>query len=347
MLFKTPLSAVEEKIGANFGEFAGWEMPMDYSSYQDEHMAVRQSAAFFDLSHMGRIRIKGKKEELDKIVTRSLSTENFRMIGPSAMLNEKGGFIDDIMIYKVSDTEFLMVTNAINREKDINWIKRNSSLEVEDLTFDYVMLAIQGRRVWELLGYKTDLQPLQFVLNSNFLGEDVFLLSRSGWTGEDGLEVWTKVEIAERIISKLMEKGIKPAGLITRDSLRQEMGFVLYGEDIDENTTPVEARYWVFDLDKNFIGKEKVEEQLKNGVKRIRVGFKLQKGIRAIPRHGYRIRILETEVGEVTSSTYSPYLGRVIGMGYINSSNAFFGFHANIEIRGKDYRAKISDFPLI
>ncbi len=347
MLFKTPLSSVEEKLGANFGEFAGWEMPMDYTSYQDEHMAVRQNAAFFDLSHMGRIRIKGKKEELDKIVTRSLSSENFRMIGPSAMLNENAGFIDDIMIYKISENEFLMVTNAINREKDINWIKSNSSLEVEDLTFNYVMLAIQGKRVWELLGFKTDLQPLQFVLNTTFLGEDVFLLSRSGWTGEDGLEVWAKVEVAERIINKLIERGIKPAGLITRDSLRQEMGFVLYEEDINESITPVEARYWVFDLNKDFIGKGKIEEQLKNGVKRVRIGFKMQKGVKAIPRHGYKIKVLGTEIGEVTSSTYSPYLGRVIGMGYINSSNAFFGFHVDIEIRGKEYRAKISDFPLI
>ncbi|AWR97737.1 glycine cleavage system aminomethyltransferase GcvT [Acidianus sulfidivorans JP7] len=345
-MFRTPLFNIEEKIGANFGEFAGWQMPMSFSSYIEEHMAVRQDCAFFDLSHMGRLRIRGKKDELDYIVSRNLNVDNFSMIGPSAMLNEKSGFVDDIMVYKVSDNEFLMVTNAINREKDIQWIKKNSSLEVEDLTFDYVMIAIQGRKIWNYIE-KIDLQPLHFILNTKFLGEDVFLLSRSGWTGEDGIEVWADSKTGEKILTKLIELKIRPAGLITRDSLRQEMGFVLYGEDINEDINPVEARYWIFDLDKEFIGKNRLIETLTSGVSKYRVGFKLQKNLRFIPRHGSKIKILNQEIGEVTSSTFSPYLSRVIGMGYIKSQYPVMGYHVNIDIRGKEYRAKISDFPLL
>ncbi|ARM76506.1 glycine cleavage system aminomethyltransferase GcvT [Acidianus manzaensis] len=344
-MFRTPLLNIEEKLGANFGEFANWQMPMSFSSYLDEHMAIRQECGFFDLSHMGRLRIKGKKEELENLVTRKLDIENFSMIGPSAMLNEKAGFIDDIMVYKVSDEEFLMVTNAINREKDIQWIKKNSNLEVEDLTFDFVMIAVQGRKVWNYID-KVDLQPLHFSLNTKFLGENVFLLSRSGWTGEDGIEVWADIKTGEKLIMKLADLKIKPAGLITRDSIRQEMGFVLYGEDIDEDTNPIEARYWIFDLDKDFIGKDKLLYYLTEGVSKYRIGFKLQKNLRIIPRHGNKIKILNHEIGEVTSSTYSPYLSRAIGMGYIKSQYPVIGFHVNIDIRGKEYRAKISDFPL-
>jgi aminomethyltransferase len=346
-MFRTPVQDVEEKLGANFGEFAGWEMPMEYSSYQEEHMAVRQDAAFFDLSHMGRLRINGKIEEIEKLIAKSLSKkETGYMIGPTAFLNDNGGFIDDVMTYKVSENEFFIVTNAINRENVIKWIKNNSSLDVEDLTFNYVMLAIQGRKIWEHIE-KVDLSNLQFRLNTNFLGENVFLLSRSGWTGEDGIEVWATPDTAKKIIEKIHNKGVHPAGLITRDSLRQEMGFVLYGEDIDETINPIEARYWVFSLDKDFIGKDKIIEYLKQGVDKFRIGFKLNKGDRALPRSGQSIKILDEVVGHVTSSTYSPYLLRSIGMGYINSKNFVLGYSADVEIRNKKYSIKLSDFPMV
>ncbi|AWR95989.1 glycine cleavage system aminomethyltransferase GcvT [Acidianus brierleyi] len=346
-MFRSPVQDIEEKLGANFGEFAGWEMPMEYSSYQEEHMKVRQDVAFFDLSHMGRLRINGKIEEIERLVAKSLSKkEPGYMIGPTAFLNDKGGFIDDVMTYKVSENEFLIVTNALNREKVIKWIKNNSSLDVEDLTLNYVMLAIQGRRIWERLE-KVDLNNLQFRLNTHFLGEDVFLLSRSGWTGEDGIEVWAKPDSAKKIIEKLYNKGVFPAGLIARDSLRQEMGFVLYGEDINEDINPIEARYWVFSLDKDFIGKEMIINYLKHGVDKFRIGFKLSKGERALPRSGQRIKILDVDIGYVTSSTYSPYLSRSIGMGYIKSKNFVLGYSADVEIRNKKYSIKFSDFPLV
>lgn len=346
-MFSSPLLDIEIKLNADIGEFAGWQMPMKYTSYQDEHMAVRTSCAFFDLSHMGRLRIKGKKDELDKLVAKDINKEKEgKMIGPTAFLNDRGGFEDDVMVYKVKEDEFLVVTNAINREKIISWIKKNSSLDVQDLTFDLAMIAIQGRNVWNFIE-KVDLQPLEFRLNTKFMGEDVFLLSRSGWTGEDGVEVWGSPETLSRLITKLVNLGVKPAGLITRDSLRQEMGFVLYGEDIDSTTTPIEARYWVFSLEKEFIGRDKILEQLKNGVDKIRIGFKGKKNERILPRKGNPFKVLGTQVGYVTSSTYSPYLNRVIGMGYIKSSHLYLGFNLNIDVRGKLIDVKISDFPLI
>lgn len=346
-MFSTPLLDIELKLNADIGEFAGWQMPMKYTSYQEEHIAVRTSATFFDLSHMGRLKIMGKIDEFDYLIAKDFrNSQNNKMVGPTAFLNDNAGFVDDVMTYKVSDNEFLIVTNAINREKVIKWIKTNSSLDVEDLTFKYAMIAIQGRNVWNYIE-KTDLQPLEFRLNTKFLNEDVFLLSRSGWTGEDGIEVWGSPEVVTRIIQKLASVGVKPAGLICRDSIRQEMGFVLYEEDIDENISPIEARYWVFSLEKNFIGREKLVEQLKNGVEKLRIGIKLKKGERSIPRKGSKIKIFEESVGYVTSSTYSPYLNRVIGMGYVNSKHALFGFSAGIEIRNKLVEAKFQDFPFI
>jgi len=347
MRFETPLRRIEEQIGANFGEFAGWEMPMSYGSYRVEHLAVRTSAAFFDLSHMGRLKVEGDPREFDYLTTKGISRfkEN-EMTGPQAFLNDRGGFIDDFMGYRVSEREFLIVTNAINREKIISWIRRNSSLSVEDLTFKYVMLAIQGREVWKFVP-KPELDPLRFVMNVNFLGVNVFLLSRSGWTGEDGVEIWADPSSAEALVKKLIELGVKPAGLITRDSIRQEMGFVLYGEDIDESVTPIEARYWIFDLDRDYIGSGALKEQLRAGVRRLRVGLKAKKGETKLPRHGQGLYVGDTKIGEVTSSTHSPYLNRVIGMGYVSSDHFFLGMSLEAETRTGRITVKLSDFPLI
>ncbi|QKQ99313.1 glycine cleavage system aminomethyltransferase GcvT [Metallosphaera tengchongensis] len=346
-MFCTPLVNFEEKLNSSLGEFAGWKMPMSYSSYQEEHLAVRTESAFFDLSHMGRLKIKGKIEEIENLVAKKVAdAPQYSMIGPTAFLSDKAGFIDDVMTYKVSESEFLVVTNAINREKVISWIRKNSSLDVEDLTFGLVMIAIQGKKVWDYIE-KPNLQPLQFKLNVNFEGQEVFLLSRSGWTGEDGVEFWAKPEAAEVILNKLVSKGVKPAGLMARDSLRQEMGFVLYGEDIGEEVNPVEARYWVYSLEKEFIGKQALVEILKSGVDKLRIGIKLPKNLRVIPRNGTRIKIMGEEIGKVTSSSYSPFLSRVIGMGYVNSRHFLLGGNADVEIRGRDYNIKLSDFPLL
>ncbi|BBG26545.1 glycine cleavage system aminomethyltransferase GcvT [Sulfuracidifex tepidarius] len=345
-MFVSPLFEVEEKSGANFGEFAGWNMPMTYSSYQEEHLAVRNSVAVFDLSHMGRLRVKGRAEELEELIAKELNGSTGQMIGPTAFLNDRGGFIDDVMTYKISDSDFLLVTNATNREKVIKWIKSNSSLDVEDLTFSLAMIAIQGKKVKEIFNVD-EIPHMTFKLNVSYMGMKVFLLSRSGWTGEDGIEVWAEPEIAGVIFTKLAQNGVKPAGLVTRDSIRQEMGYLLYGEDIDESVTPVEARYWVFSLSKGFVGKDAIVEQLRNGVSKIRFGFKMKKGMRVIPRRGMEVTSLGSKVGYVTSSTFSPFLNRVIGMGYISPQHFFLGYSTTVEIRGKTYEIKMDDFPFI
>ncbi len=345
-MFVSPLFEIEEKSGANFGEFAGWNMPMTFSSYQEEHMAVRNSVAVFDLSHMGRLRVRGSSSELEELIAKELKGNPGQMIGPTAFLNDKGGFIDDVMTYKVNDSEFLLVTNAVNREKVMRWIRSNSSLEVEDLTFDLVMLAIQGKRVREVFDVD-EISPMTFRLNTRYMGMEAFLLSRSGWTGEDGIEVWAKSDTAREMFLRLIQHGVKPAGLVTRDSIRQEMGYLLYGEDIDENVSPVEARYWVFSLSKPFVGRDAIVEQLKNGISKVRFGFKMKKGSRVIPRNGMSVLSQGNRVGYITSSIYSPFLDRVIGMGYVSPQHHFLGFSLNVEVRGKAYEIKIDDFPFI
>jgi aminomethyltransferase len=345
-LFSTPLRDLEEKLGANFGEFASWEMPMGFTGYQDEHMAVRTNAAVFDLFHMGRLRVRGKESELDYLVSKEIPEKDGEMSGPTAFLNQRGGFIDDVMLYRVEKGHYLVVTNAVNRQKVAEWIRRNSSLEVEDLTFNYAMLAVQGKRAIQIMG-DLGLDHLKFKLNTKLGKSEVYLVSRSGWTGEEGYEIWATPDEARELMTSLIEKGAKPAGLVARDSLRMEMGFVLYGEDIDENVNPVEARYWVFSLNKDYVGKDSIIDALKDGVRRVRVGMRFEKGVRIVPRSGNRVVLLEKEIGRVTSGTFSPYLNRAIAMGYIYASHALMGLRAQVEVRSRLHTVKISDFPFI
>lgn len=343
-MFDSPLRTFEEKLGASFGEFGGWNMPMTFSSYQQEHLAVRRSMAVFDISHMGRLKVRAKFPEINYLVSGDLNSPPGKMVGPTAFLNERAGFKDDVMLYRAGDEEWLVVTNAINREKVMKWIRDNSSSEVEDLTFNMAMIAVQGPSA---SAFAEGIDHMSFRKNTTFLGEEVYLLSRSGWTGEDGVEVWARPEVAERIFQRVVSMGATPAGLVTRDSIRQEMGYVLYGEDIDETINPIQARYWVFSWDKDFLGREALREVVRSGVDKLRVGLKLGKGERLIPRAGSPIKIFGEEVGKVTSGTFSPYLNRSIGMGYVNPNRAPIGIKATVAIRNREYSIKISDFPLI
>ncbi|BCU68505.1 glycine cleavage system protein T [Sulfolobales archaeon HS-7] len=342
----TPLIEFEEKLGASTGEFAGWTMPMSYRGYKEEHMAVRNNVALFDISHMGRIIIEGKEEELQYLLAGLVGESSLRMYGPNAFLNDKATFLDDVMVYKLAENRWLIVTNAVNREKVIDWIRRNSSLNVTDATFDYCMLALQGPNSTRLIG-NDEMSRLQFKVNVKVFGENVFILSRSGWTGEDGFELILKPDAAHQVMSKMVHEKVELAGLIARDSLRQEMGFVLYGEDIDESTNPVEARYWLYSLEKEFIGREAILSILTSGVSRIRVGFKFERNEKIVPKKDGSITVRDKKIGKITSATYSPFLSRPIGMGYINSTHALFGLKVEHEHRGKKYEVKISDFPLI
>ncbi len=341
---------------------------MDYGNPIDEHLAARTSVAVFDVYHMGRYRIKGGDifEFFQRAVSKDLRKfKEGTMSGPVLLLNDSGGIIDDIMLYYLRDDEWLAVVNAPNVVKDREWLlnlkKRFgfSDLEIEDITKKTTLIAIQGPKAPEVIEalnatseVKT-LKVLDFIPEAEILGSEATLISRSGWTGEEvrsfGFEIWTDIQHGSRVFKEAVKAGAKPAGLIARDSLRLEMGYLLSGVDMDESTNPIEVRYWLpLTLGKTeCVGCESVMKKYEEGVNKVRVGFKLKKGDRSIPRHGNKIFAGDKEVGYVTSGVYSPMLKRGIGMGYVKTSHAYIGYKLQVEIRGKLHEAKILEFPLI
>lgn len=355
--FDVPLIHVHKNLGATIGEFAGWNVAMNYGSVIDEHKLVRSSIGLFDISHMGRILVQGKDAVffLDRLIAKNImKLKPGKAIMPTAMLNEHGGFIDDVTVYMIGQSDYLIVCNAINRDKVIKWMKdhsNNFSISINDITFDTVMLAVQGPKSPEFMSkYVSNIEKLgigDFMLNVNLLGTEVFMISGGGWTGEKGYELIVKKEYGEKLYKSLINEGLNPVGIISRDTLRLESGFLLYGSDIDENTTPLEARYWVFTLKKlDYIGKQALEKQLKDGVQKVRVGL-IMKDRGPIPRHGSKVLVSGIEVGYVTSGGYSPILDKNIAMAYMKPTHALIGGTADVEIRGKTFEAKIVDFPFV
>jgi aminomethyltransferase len=358
---RIPLLDILKSYGGDVGFFAGFETIMSYGDPFSEHMAVRSDAALFDISHMGRILVEGTEtiDLLDKLLPKDLKdSSDMKMVGPTAFLNDKGGFKDDVMLYRFSSDRWLIVCNAINREKIYNWLQEWASrsgyrVSIRDITTDTAMLALQGpsspQHISMLgLGDAERLKPLEFLERLRIPLGTIDIISRSGWTGEDGFEIIASPQTALKILEKARSLGIKLAGLIARDSLRLEMGYVLYGEDIDEDVNPLEARYWVYTRGKKgCIGCEALGEIGRRGVSRVRYMFRLKKGARLIPRKGYRVLYEGEDIGYITSGTYSPYLDRPIAMGYVKSSHALPGMSVDIEIRGRLYEAKMLDYPLI
>ncbi len=361
---------LQRELGGNLGEFAGWITSMDYGNPVEEHVHTRTSVTVFDVSHMGRYIIRGDKiyEFFQKVVSKDLRKfKEGHMSGPVLLLNEEGGIKDDIMLYYLKDDEWLAVVNAPNVVSDREWLIQlrdrlgfsNSDVEIDDVTGKTTLIAVQGPKAPEIMDALKapedikKLEILQFLPNAEVLGKEATLISRSGWTGEEvrsyGFEIWADVDHGREIFKKAVESGAKPAGLIARDSLRLEMGYLLVGEDMGESTNPIEARYWLpLTLGKtDCIGCDKVMKYYEEGVSRFRVGFKFKKGDRSIPRHGSKIFAGGKEVGYVTSGTYSPMLKRSIGMGYVKTTHAYIGFKLQVEVRGRLHEAKISEFPLI
>ncbi|MEM0218081.1 MAG: glycine cleavage system aminomethyltransferase GcvT [Desulfurococcaceae archaeon] len=357
-----------EKLGAETGLFGDWEVPMRFTSAIEEHMEVRTNVAFFDVSHMGRILLRGPDviPLVQYLYTKDLSrTKQGFMSGPTLALNELARVKDDEMLYRITDEEWLLVPNALAREGMISYINRVISekgfkVEVVDLTFDYSMLAIQGPRspeVLEALGAKwaTDLKPLEFRLKEKLGDIEVFLISRSGWTGEDGFEVWGRHSEIRKLVDLLVSKGVKPAGIIARDTLRIEMGFVLggheYGEDPVKFPCALSLRYGMGAITwgkKGFVGEEALRACRRDGVRWVRVGLKMGKEAgRLFPREGSSVYVEDIYVGWVTSGCYSPVLNRGIAMAYLDTRYALFGEEVQVDIRGKRYSAKIVDFPFI
>lgn len=357
-----------EKLGAEPGVFAGWEVPMRFTSAIEEHMAVRTSVAFFDVTHMGRIALKGPDvlPFIQYIYTKDLSkTKEGFMSGPTLALTDLARVRDDEMLYKVSDEEWFIVANAIARDKMLKYLSQvaqsgNYKVVVEDMTEKYSMLAVQGPgspEVMEAIGAKwaTDLKPLEFRLNEEIKGMRVFLVSRSGWTGEDGFEVWGEHGVVKELVELLVSKGVKPAGLIARDTLRIEMGFVLggqeYGEDPFKFPCAISLRYGMGAISwskRGFVGEQALRVCKREGSRWIRVGLRMGKEAgKLFPRSGYGVYVEDLWVGWVTSGCYSPVLEKGIAMAYVDTRYAIFGEEVEVDIHGKRYPAKIVDFPFI
>ncbi|MEM3874479.1 MAG: glycine cleavage system aminomethyltransferase GcvT [Candidatus Bathyarchaeia archaeon] len=360
---KTQLYEIHKKT-AKMTEFAGFEMPLWYKGITEEHLSVRNSVGVFDVSHMGRVIITGKDAVsfLNYVITNDVTALTPNSALYSVMCNENGGIIDDFVVSRIEEEKFLLVPNATNREKDFNWLIKNAegfNVKIEDVSDKAAMFAVQGPNAEKTLQKicTADLSKIERFkcTTAKLAGADVFL-SRTGYTGEDGFEVYLwnapldKPENAVKVWNAILEAGkpfgIEPCGLGARDTLRLEAGLCLYGNDIDEDTTPLEARLgFVVKFQKdNFIGKNALLKQKEEGVKRRRVGLQMME--QGVPRQGFKIYNEKGEnIGHVTSGTFSPLLKFGIAMAYIQAQQAQEGNIVNIEIRGKMAKAKIVPFP--
>jgi len=354
-LKKTPLYDIHLELGARMVPFAGYTMPVSYSGIIEEHRAVRERAGLFDVSHMGRIEILGEKarEYLDYLTVNSVSRLEVGQVQYSAMLNENGGIIDDILVYRDTD-RYLVVVNAANHEKDWLWMQKHlwGGVSLRDVTDEVAQIAIQGPSSQELLACITDmsLENMRYYrFDRGEVDGVICLVSRTGYTGEDGFELYIPEGEVAGIWKKLIEAGrdvnLLPCGLGCRDTLRLEMKYCLYGNDIDETTTPLEAGLgWITKIDKGeFIGREALVEQVKSGIKRKLAGFEMLD--RGIPRPGYTVFHDGKPVSRVSSGTSSPTLGKGIGTAYLPVELSEPGTGIEIEIRGKRLGAVVVKTP--
>ena len=356
---KTKLFEVHEKLGAKIVDFAGYLMPVQYSSIIAEHKAVRDSVGVFDVSHMGEFKVKGE-HALDLIQYVTVNNAAKLVVGQaqySAMCYNDGGIVDDLLVYKLNENEYMLVVNASNIEKDFNWIKENNKFgaNLTNESDEYSLIAVQGpnsRKVLEKISDKPiDLEFYHF-FNAKINGIDM-IVSRTGYTGELGFELYFKgdEEIAAQLWNAIFEAGkefgIQPAGLGARDSLRLEMGYCLYGNDIDKTTNTLEAGLgWITKLKKgDFIARDVLLKVKEEGLKRKLVPMVLTE--KAFPRHGYKIFKNDNEVGIITSGTVSPILEKPIALGYVAMEFAKEGETVDIQIRNKNHNAEIVKLPFI
>ncbi|MGD1005694.1 MAG: glycine cleavage system aminomethyltransferase GcvT [Ignavibacteriaceae bacterium] len=356
---RTKLYNVHEKLGAKIVEFAGFLMPIQYTSILNEHKAVRNSVGVFDVSHMGEIFISGDKalDFIQYITINDVSKLFPGRVQYSAMCYPDGGIIDDLLIYKLPDGQFMLVINASNIEKDFNWMLQNNkfNVKIENKSDEYSLIAVQGPKSKEVIqkvcDKQLDLEYYHF-FETKIEGYDI-LISRTGYTGETGYELYFKGDekAAAEIWSKIFEAGkefnIQPIGLGARDTLRLEMGFCLYGNDIDKSTNPLEASLgWITKLNKNdFISKKALLNIKANGVKRKLVP--LISDEKAFPRHGYDLTVDGKKIGSITSGTVSPILDKPIALGYVDSKYANLDTKINFLIRGKEIPARIVKLPFV
>ncbi len=358
MARRTPLNEAHRKLGAKMVDFVGWDMPVQYSSVIGEHEAVRTAVGLFDVSHMGEIEFTGPGalESANALITNDLARIADGQAVYAGLLNERGTFVDDVVAYRFSPERILICVNASNVEKDFEWMRSHAKgVKPVNVSDNYAQIAVQGPKAAAVVQRmtKTDTSKLG---NYRFAEGEVAgvkcIISRTGYTGEDGFELYSAPEDAERLWNALMQEGqpegIKPAGLGARDSLRTEMKFPLYGNDIDDAHTSLEAGLaWTVKLDKpgGFIGKEALEKQKAEGVKRKLVGFELTGA--GVPRHGYAIHKDGQPVGEVTSGTVGPTVKKPIGIGYVPTELAAEGSTFDVDIRGRAVPAVVVKTPFL
>ena len=353
----TALTHIHESLGAKMVPFAGYNMPVQYEGVNAEHEIVRNGVGVFDVSHMGEFFLKG--ENALALIQKVTSNDASKLVNGKAQYsclpNNDGGIVDDLIVYKIEDNHYMLVVNASNIEKDWNWIASHNDLgvDMQNLSDSYSLLAIQGPKAAEAMQSLTsiDLTNMGYYTFQigEFAGKNDVIVSATGYTGSGGFEIYFKNEDAEYIWNKVFEAGaafgIKPIGLAARDTLRLEMGFCLYGNDINDTTSPLEAGLgWITKFDKEFTNSENLKKQKEAGVSRKLVGFEMVD--RGIPRHDYEIADANGNVvGIVTSGTQSPSLGIAIGMGYVPTALATPDSEIYIRIRNKDVKAKVVKMP--
>lgn len=356
----TPFTEKHIALGAKMAEFAGYNMPISYTGINDEHAVVRKNAGIFDVSHMGEFILKGEHalDLIQRVTTNDAAKLKAGQAQYSCLPNETGGIVDDLLVYCIEENKvYMLVVNASNIEKDWKWISKHNTnkAEMHDVSDKTCLLAIQGPNATRILQALTDIDILNLkyytFVKGKFAGVDNVLISATGYTGAGGVEIYfeDKGDNADKIWEAIFEtgspQGLKPVGLGARDTLRLEMGFCLYGNDIDDATSPLEAGLgWITKFTKDFTSKGMFEEQKKEGVERKLVGFEMiEKGI---PRHGYEIKDQAGAlIGVVTSGTQSPSLGKAIGMGYVRTAFAPIGTDIYIKVRDKLLQAKVAKIP--
>jgi len=347
-------------LGAKMAEFAGYNMPISYTGINDEHAAVRKNAGIFDVSHMGEFILKGEHALglIQKVTSNDASKLKAGQAQYSCLPNDDGGIVDDLLIYCIEENKvYMLVVNASNIEKDWNWINKYNSeqAEMHNISDKTCLLAIQGPNATKILQPLTDIDILNLkyytFVKGKFAGVDNVLISATGYTGAGGVEIYLedKNDNADKVWSAIFEKGttqgLKPIGLGARDTLRLEMGYCLYGNDIDDTTSPLEAGLgWITKFTKDFTGRNIIEKQKEKGIERKLVGFEMME--KGIPRHGYEIKDFSgTTIGVVTSGTQSPSLNKAIGLGYVRIAFASLDTNIYIKVRDKLLQAKVVKVP--
>lgn len=356
-LKRTPLYGEHKRLGAKLVEFGGWEMPLQYTSILEEHKTVRERVGLFDVSHMGEILVEGADALafVDHLIVNSASKLKNGQICYSPMCYKNATIVDDLLAYRFSDVKVLLVVNASNTDKDFAWVEEQSKgyrVTVTNVSNQYAQLAFQGPKAEEILKSVSgvNLSKIKFYnFTTGRINGIECVVSRTGYTGEDGFELYFNPNAAVAMWRKLLEIGqaydVKPCGLGARDTLRFEACYMLYGNDIDDTTTPMEAGLkWTIDFDKkDFNGKEILVEQKENGLKRRLRGLEISKGI---ARHGYKVFSADGgEIGYVTSGTKSPTLGRSLALAYLAKGYTKFGSEVFVEIHGKRVEAKVIKTP--